>query len=107
MPMRVDVAEIDLTFGLTAFVGERLGVQLDRAATPQAREELICRLQMAFEQAIGDLIDRDLLSPTPEQIERAIQVARARLVSIPGEAFRYRGTMELFLARHPSKTEPD
>jgi len=105
--MRVDIAEIDLTFGVTAFVGERLAVQLGRATSPEAREQLVSRLQMAFERAIGDLIDRDLSSPTTDQVERAIQIASARLVSIPGEAFRYRGTMELFLARHLYRADAD
>ncbi|HZX78218.1 hypothetical protein [Lysobacter sp.] len=105
--MRVDIAEIELNFGLAPFVGERLAIQMERATSAQAREQLVTRLQMAFERAIGDLIDRDLSSPTADQVEKAVQIARTRLISIPGEALRYRGTMELFLARHLYRGDPD
>lgn len=99
-PMRVEIAEIELSFGLPPFVGERLAIQLERALTEVARDMLIHRLELAFEQAIGDLIDQDLMSPTKEQVDRALLIARVLLVSIPGEALRYRGCMEQFLTRH-------
>ncbi|WP_275544324.1 hypothetical protein [Xanthomonas arboricola] len=100
LPIRVEIQELELSFGLPPFVGERLAIQLERADRGGARDHFIARLQIGFEHALAELIDLDLTTPTRQQIEAAVDLARVRLISIPGEALRYRGSMEQFLARH-------
>lgn len=104
-PIRVDISALELSFGLAPYVAERLDIQLARADSLHARQRFVERLQMALTRALGELVDADLMEPTRDQIEHALVLARDTLIAIPGEALRYRGTMDSFLARHTYRKE--
>lgn len=78
-------------------VSERLEIQLVRAGSSEAQVDFLQRLADQFEVALGATVDGDLRSPSGAQVEYAVAIARDLLISLPGEALRYRGAMQEFL----------
>ena len=90
-----DDLDVSLDLPLDEVTREALGIQMQRCATSQTRRVFELRLV----ERLAELVDMDLQPPTAKQLAYAINIAKALDVSIPGEAFRFRGAMSDFLAR--------
>lgn len=57
------------------------------------------RFQTHLRQLIGASLDLSQGPPTDAQLRYAIDIARTLGLALPGEALRYRGAMQVFIAR--------
>jgi hypothetical protein len=91
-----DDLDVSLELPLDGVTREALGIQMQRCAAEQVRH----RFELRLVERISELVDSDLQPPTAKQLAYAINIARLLDVPVPGEVFRFRGSMSEFLERY-------
>lgn len=98
MSLRLVYDEMNLSLDLpgTSEVAETLGVQIKRCLASGETSKFAWRLV----DEITNVLDLDLLPPSPLEVTIATLTAKALNISVPEEVLRYRGRMLDFLDRH-------
>jgi hypothetical protein len=90
-----DDREVSLNLPADPTALEAIGIQIQRCVTTGSQNAFELRLV----QRLIELVDADLQPPTAKQLAYAISIARTLDIAVPGEAFRFRGSMTEFLGR--------
>lgn len=100
MPIRLvdDDNDVSVPLDLDCVFLEAVATQLQRAEAP-GRSPFAKRFATILQDTLGQALDADIRPPTDAQLKFAVDIARDLGVAIPGEAFRYRGSMTSFIGR--------
>lgn len=98
MALRLVDDDLDLSLDIPVSWDTRaaVGIQLQRCLSASSNVPFEWRLITSLTK----ILDADLHPPTPSQVSYATSIAMALSISLPGEALRYKGSMNQFLRRH-------
>jgi hypothetical protein len=101
MPLQLALDEYDrIDLPLDDATLEAWRLQFDRAAQTLNSQVLSDRLAARIVEGLWQCLDPDLRLPSGRQVQFATAVARGLNVALPGEALRYRASMDAFLDRY-------
>ncbi len=92
-----------LRIEIDGLLGEALATQVSRAARNSTIGDLQTALSNSIAQALYAAVDHDLQLPTPQQVDSVVAIARELNIALPGDALRFRGASEKFIARYIRK----
>jgi hypothetical protein len=73
-----------------------LSIQLQRCLCPSGVATFIER----FVDTLAEILDEDLIPPTPSQVSYAKSISRGLQIRLPDEVLMFKGSMHEFLARY-------
>jgi hypothetical protein len=97
MPLRLvdDDLDVSLELPLDDFIREAIGIQMQRSIEGNVQQ----RFKLQLMERIVELVDADLQPPSMKQLIYAIDISKSLHVTVPSEAFRFRGAMFEFIKR--------
>lgn len=90
-----DDLDVSLELPMDQVAREAVGIQLLRCLSSDSPQ----RFKLRLIERIVDLVDGDLHPPSATQLIYAIDIAKSLHVTVPSEAFRFRGSMHEFIDR--------